>query len=294
MTNLWFQDDCKAGYYMLTSTALSFARNLYHLLPSKTRTNVRAIQEAFSVVENGSLVVRVPEFQGAFEIGAKSHILLRVLAAGGCYEPSMAALVRKYVDPSKDVIDIGANVGFYTILAASLLTPERKVLSIEPTPGAIMLLSRNIQRNNQSQRVILYEGAATSTRRRISLNIVEGHEEYSSTATLSHPAVAGAAVTVLDVEGVSIDQLVAQFNLCPGFMKIDTEGTEYDVLLGSDSTLTEFRPIILCEIFMDDMLRAAGGTPGKSIELLRKHGYEVQKIDEANYLAIPQEKKHIR
>lgn len=251
----------------------------------------RVVQDILSSTVGGTLIVRIPEFEGTFEIGAKSDVLRRVLVAQ-CYEPKMARVVKRWVDPARDVIDVGSNIGFYTVLASQLVSENQRVLSIEPTPGALKLLRINVERNARPSQVIIYEGAATSATRTVLINIVEGREEYSSTGTLAHPATAGAPFTTLKVDGSSIDDLVNMFNLDPGFMKIDTEGTEYDVLLGSKHMLAENRPIIMFEMFSDAVLIAAGGIPGKSKDILTQYHYYVLDIDEVNYLAIPEEQYH--
>ena len=271
---------------MTVTTLHSLLDDLLHLRPWQARLRNYVIRDSFSAVEGGGLVVRVPEFQGSFEIGGRSDILRRLLVYK-CYEPELAALVTQYVDPTLDVIDVGANVGFYTVLAARLVSSKRRILSIEPTPEALKLLRNNLQRNNQQSRVIVYEGAATSTRGPIIINMVDGREEYSSTARLVHPAVSGATTIQIEVNGTPIDDLVTQFGLRPGFIKIDTEGTEHDVLLGSETTLTAFRPVVMFECFSDNILAAAGSTPRDTRALFHKHGYQIVTIDDNNYMAIP-------
>ena len=73
--------------------------------------------------------LRVDEFEGEFLLGPKSHLLHRVLAFGA-YEPELAQLFVSHIDPDRDVIDVGANVGFFTNLAARKLETGR-VLAIE-------------------------------------------------------------------------------------------------------------------------------------------------------------------
>src|SRR3546814_7653834 len=62
----------------------------------------------------------------------------------------------KYLDPSRDVIDIGANIGFFSVLAGRRLSTGR-VLSVEPTDAAFARLSRNVQLNGVSDRAIRSE-----------------------------------------------------------------------------------------------------------------------------------------
>ena len=81
------------------------------------------------------VVINVKEFQGIFTIGYRSHLFKRLIFEK-CYEPQLANLCLRFLDSDRDVIDIGANVGFFTVLFAKNLN-EKKVLSIEPMENAL-------------------------------------------------------------------------------------------------------------------------------------------------------------
>src|SRR3546814_9162768 len=105
----------------------------------------------------------------------KSH-LFRRLFINGEYEPELAKLFLKYLDPSRDVIDIGANIGFFSVLAGRRLSTGR-VLSVEPTDAAFARLSRNVQLNGVSDRAILHQGLISDT---------HGRSEEHTSALQSH------------------------------------------------------------------------------------------------------------
>src|SRR3546814_11552837 len=92
----------------------------------------------------------------------------------------------KYLDPSRDVIDIGANIGFFSVLAGRRLSTGR-VLSVEPTDAAFARLSRNVQLNGVSDRAILHQGLISDTQGTNAIHVIPGMEEYSSIGAL-HPA----------------------------------------------------------------------------------------------------------
>src|SRR3546814_11734989 len=91
----------------------------------------------------------------------KSH-LFRRLFINGEYEPELAKLFLKYLDPSRDVIDIGANIGFFSVLAGRRLSTGR-VLSVEPTDAAFARLSMNVQLTGVSDRAIFPQGLISDT-----------------------------------------------------------------------------------------------------------------------------------
>ena len=197
--------------------------------------------------------------------------------------------------PTRDAIDVGANVGLYSILFSKLIYKDYKVLCIEPSPTAIKYLRKNIERNN-SVNCIIYEGVATNAKGFYKFNVIPGMEEYSSLRNISHYATKGKKYESFDVSGDTIDNLVYIHNLNPGFVKIDTEGAEYLVFSGAMNTIKKYRPIILSEL-SDNLMKNFGNTSEDVIQLLKECNYEIINFGnpiapikspfEGNILAIP-------
>jgi FkbM family methyltransferase len=249
-----------------------------------------AFAEMFRRVEGGSLIVRLPQFGGSFEIGSHSHILRRILTHDGEYEPRIVALIKGSVDPGCDAIDIGANVGLFTLLLADLVAPSGRVLAIEPAPGALAYLYRNVERNHQSDHVVVFEGAVAERQGNTTINVIVGMEEYSSIGNLVHPAVAGREHRMICVPCETVDHLIEHHALRPGFIKIDTEGSEYAVLVGCSRTIAQHRPTILCEAWPHELVVASGGIPGAVISLLESYGYVISEPTKGMILAVPRER----
>jgi FkbM family methyltransferase len=263
------------------------ARLARTLFLSRTQKLWTAQEHLFKSVVGGSLRVAVPNL-GVFEVDGRSHILARLLVQRE-YEPRLLELLRTYVDPGKDAIDIGANVGLVTTAIARLLPEGKRVLAVEPTPGAMEHLKKNIEANGVAERVIPFQGVASETAGDFLLKVFPGMEEYSTLLAAAHFAVKNEEYKELPVPGETVDRLVEQHALHPGLIKIDTEGAEEQVLRGACETILKYRPVILCEFFPDQMLSEAGGTPGSVPALLRDYGYQVTVCDESELLALPQE-----
>jgi FkbM family methyltransferase len=202
-------------------------------------------------------VFRVPEFSGDFQMDPRSRLFYRLVVSGG-YEPELAELVRKHVDKSRDAIDVGANIGFFSCLLAKLL-PNQRVLSIEPTQGALKFLRANLERNKVSDQVSVFEGVVTDRSQVVTLAYVEGSEEFSSLGGISHPSATIDDVRAVEVQGEALDDLVDRYGLNPGFMKVDTEGAEALVFKGAQGLLRKFRPVVLSELSAP-LLKAKGGS----------------------------------
>lgn len=219
----------------------------------------------------GDVQVRVPEFDGEFLMSAKSHIFLR-LAQFGEYEPALIKLILEAVVPDKDVIDVGANLGFFSCAAAKRLTTG-SVLAIEPTDGAYRRLVQNIDLNGVKDKIVVFKGLASDTAGVSDIHFIDGMEEYSSIEKSEHPAVAGRDMKSIKVPSKTIDQLVSEHGLHPAVIKVDVEGAENLVFKGAHETLTKFRPMVLAELNRK-MLGTFDSTPEELINQFKQLGYK--------------------
>ena len=239
----------------------------------RSRRDDARIDALFRDVREGSLVVDVPEFGGAFEMAFQSHVFRRVLKFRS-YEPDLARLVGRYLDPRRDAIDVGANVGLFAVLFAKMVVEGGRVVAIEPTPSALRYLHGNIRRNGVEETVSVFEGVATDARGTFDLNVIPGQEEYSTLGDLVHPTIVGRQGATMTVAGDTIDNIVSDRGLRPGFVKIDTEGAELRVLRGARNTLEEHRPIVICEV-SDTLLASFGASSTDVVTVLEDTGYRV-------------------
>jgi FkbM family methyltransferase len=218
-------------------------------------------------------VVAVEEFAGVFALDVRSHLFERIVL-NGYYEPEIVARIEEHIPFGADVIDVGAAVGFYSVLLAQRLHSGR-VLAIEPIPSSLNRLRRNLELNGVSDKVDIFAGAATDREGEIQMHSILGMEEYSSVGPIIHPAVPNKARSIVAAPSTTIDSLVTQHSLRPGLIKIDVEGMEHKVLLGARRTLRDFRPVIYSEL-SDTLLRHNGTSGQEVVNFLKDHGYVVQ------------------
>lgn len=233
----------------------------------------RTFTERLEAMLVGEVQLKVEEFEGEFFLGPRSHLLHRLLVHG-TYEPELAALFAGHIDPARDVVDVGANIGFFTTLAARKLTTGR-VLAAEPTAAAHDRLLRNLAHNGVAAKAIVFHGLVAATEGELTLNVVSGREEYSSLGAIVHPSVAGEATTVETVAARPLDALVRDHGLSPALVKIDVEGAELDVLQGAEETLKNHRPVVISE-FSAPLLKARGASPDAILALFDRCGYDVK------------------
>ena len=92
--------------------AINIRRRILKIMQKRFQEKYASL---FDLVENESLIVKIPNFSCTFELDIRSH-LLRTILRTKLYEPNLVRIIDYYLDPNKDVLDIGANVGFFTVL----------------------------------------------------------------------------------------------------------------------------------------------------------------------------------
>jgi FkbM family methyltransferase len=158
------------------------------------------------------------------------------------YEPELAYL-ENLLSPGDVFVDGGANFGIYTVVAASLVGSSGRVLSFEPGEASFAILQKNIDINQFDNVTAFQAGLSDREGTARFYHIENAPNSYSlgaeATSTNNFEEI---VTTTLDrvLETEKLDRLDA--------LKLDVEGAEEMVLRGSQSTLEQYRPIVLFEI----------------------------------------------
>jgi FkbM family methyltransferase len=180
----------------------------------------------------------------------------------GSYEYEKRRIFEKTVTEGSIVFDIGAHVGFYTLLASVLVGPRGKVFAFEPLPCNLRYLREHLRLNALSN-VTVIEAAVSDCS-----GIASFGEGPNS--SMAHISSQGG----LRVKTVSLDDLISRGEIpVPNTIKIDVEGAEMLVLTGATSLLASAHPTLFLATHKDDLHQ-------ESCQLLRSLGYELQVIDE--------------
>ena len=189
----------------------------------------------------------------------------------GRYEPEVAAAFRGLLRPGMGVIDIGANIGIFALLAASLVGREGFVLAFEPNPRNARLLEASRRRNGFAALHLVQAAAAPET------GLLALHRSHS-TGTATPPAEALEALLASEtVAGLAPDLLVPAGRRID-LIKVDVDGGEYLALRGCLATIRRDRPAIVCEFVPGLLAGISGIGPRAFLEWLGGLGYEVAVI----------------
>jgi FkbM family methyltransferase len=204
--------------------------------------------------------------------GSTRDILQQYLYYFGTWEPRVTAFIRSRLHRGDGFIDVGANVGFFSLLAAHAVGPKGRVVAVEASPTTLAQLQRNVQRNNGAAAPIrLVQMAASDRRGRLTL--YRGDDCNCGTATLARTSAAAAIDA--EVEAAPLDEILTPIEAEQArLVKVDVEGAEAAVVSGMRSLICCGRRDreFLIEIH-PQLLAAMGRSPVEVFEALTDAGY---------------------
>ena len=193
------------------------------------------------------------------------------------YEPNQTKIVKKYVHEGDVVIDVGAHVGYYTLLMAQLVGKNGKVYSFEPDPVNFELLKKSVEING-FENVVLIQKAVSDTTEKIKLFLGDN----DSAINRIYDAKLGDAKKSIDVESVTIDEYFKENDKLFNFIKIDSEGSEAKIINGMEKFLTKNRKLIMMTEFFPFLIKKSGDEPKQYLKSLENSGFELYNILDDN------------
>jgi len=180
----------------------------------------------------------------------------------GSYEHGKRLAIEKGVHAGCVFYDIGANVGYYSLMAARLSEPHGKVVAFEPLPRNIAFIKRHVTLNRLEERITVIAAAVSDH---------SGSAWFDPDISTSKGHI--AEVGQLEVRLVCIDELVEAGKIpAPDVMKIDVEGAEAEVLRGAMHILQTRHPLL----YLDTHQREAHE---QTVSILADLGYTIACLD---------------
>jgi len=172
------------------------------------------------------------------------------------YEADVTAVFRRFLHPGSHVLDLGANIGYFTMLSASLVGPSGSVIAVEPNARNARMIEASRQANGFGQVTVVQVAAGPAP------GLLVLHRAHSNGTTSAAPDDAAALFAAETVGCVRADTLVP-----PGrridFIKVDVEGAEYLALGGCTGIIRRDRPIIVTE-FSPSLMPGISGIDGRT------------------------------
>jgi FkbM family methyltransferase len=167
-----------------------------------------------------------------------------IIASGQIYEPHVTAELRRRLGPGMTFVDVGANVGYFALLAATLVGPQGKVIAFEPNLDNCELFRRSIAASGFAEQVHLHPYAAAEKAQTFVLD-VGGNDSNGRMIDFSAEAVAGINPP-RTIQAVALDDLLAGESRLD-VVKMDIEGAEPRALRGMAQVIRKHRPLLLLE-----------------------------------------------
>lgn len=159
----------------------------------------------------------------------------------GVYEQGTASTLKQFLKPGDTFVDVGANIGFLSLVAAEIVGKKGRVFAFEPLPSTYEILEKNkhINRYDQLKPYSFALGNETNSKM-----IYTENENRGGTSLVNHLSDSGTIIEVKKLDDINLQSPITM-------MKIDVEGYEFEVLKGAEKTIKTDKPILIIEYSID-------------------------------------------
>ncbi len=209
-------------------------------------------------------------------IDKNDHVLSEELLINKTWEAYETTQFKKNIKTGDTVVDLGAHIGYYTLLAAKCVGTQGKVYAFEPDPHNFSLLKKNITANG-FHNVILVNKAISDTNRKTKLYLSKrnkgDHRLYNSNDKRE-------SVTV---DTITLDSYFKQLdNPSIDLIKIDIQGSEMKAMQGSKQLLKTNKHLTIFTELSPIGFQLIGASTSEYLSLLLKNKFSIYEIDEKN------------
>lgn len=252
----------------------SIYRKIYSLLGNRGLTRfgpiARANQAATGMLKKKENSVVVDG--NTIYLLEKDSAISRALPLLGEVEPTTTKAFKKIVGEGDTVLDIGANIGYYTLLFARRVGVGGKVFAFEPDPVNLKVLRKNVSANGY-RNVTIVDKAVSDREGKTKFYLANASDSNSIYEFSS-------GLRSIDVETVSLDAYLEGYGGEINLVKMDIQGAEYAALQGMRGLLAKNPKAKIIAEFEPALLRDCGVEPAEYLDLLGELGFEIYDISE--------------
>ncbi len=201
----------------------------------------------------------------------RDRLIAKKLVLYGGYEEHEIALLCSLVKPGDCALDVGANIGLYSLHLSRAVGPEGRVIAVEPDPDNLALLKANLEANDCKNVTVLPCAFGVES------GCVDLFQREDNRGNLSFADLGGTGRSAR-VPMRRGEEALAQLKVKPTIAKIDVEGAEPLVISG----LGRYKPNILLFEFVPKHLRAQAHEPSAFLDSLVAEGYTLELVDPAS------------
>ncbi len=206
----------------------------------------------------------------------RDRTVTRALYFFGEYEPRETKALLGLLRPGMTFVDIGANTGYYAVLAAKSVGERGKVIAFEPCPDNVEILRRNVA-INKLRNMIVVNAAVTASRGDVTLRLCEinagDHRIYDGGDDDFYNA--GMPRKTTTVTGFALDGYMRLHGLEADVIKMDIQGAEHIALQGMKGVLCQNRDVVMMVEYWPHGLRQCGSHPKVFLMEMRRLGFNI-------------------
>ena len=203
----------------------------------------------------------------------------------GAYERELVDLFKRVLKPGMTVLDLGANIGYFSVLAAGLVGQSGEVHAFEPAPTCFAQLKRNLAAFPWAH---AHPAAVADAPGTACFHFSDKANEtgWGSLLTEDQSSTRETMVPVVRLDDWAGEQAIRRVD----FIKIDIEGGEFRALQGARELLRRYRPVLVAELNSVCLARD-DRKPDDVLGLLRRADYDTFSFNDG-VLALPREARH--
>lgn len=205
------------------------------------------------------------------------------LSINRIYEELETALVKKLVKKEDVVIDLGANIGYYTLIFAKLVGKKGKVYAFEPESDNFDILKKNVNSNGY-QNVVLIQKAVLNKEKKINMYVLKDNK---GSHRIDKPS--RGEFNIIQIIATSLDKYFEDSEDKINFIKMDVEGSESKVINGMKKVLEKTKNLIIMTEFSPHAIKKSGMLPEEFIKILNENDFEVFHINRRKSKLVPLE-----
>lgn len=219
-------------------------------------------------------------------IDTRDRYLVPRLLLDGYADAYLTSYFDAYVKTSQTVVDVGANIGYYSLLLAHRVGRKGKILAFEANPQLGSLIYRNFEANSYQDRLTVVNKVVADKTGFVVLNTVGGYPGSSTIGQITDAYAQKhfATLSPVEVESVTLDAYFGADIPRIDVLKIDVEGSEAHVLRGARKVLERQEKILVFCEFNPPLLEFCGTRPLEFLQELRSYGFIIQTLDLAGKL----------
>jgi len=235
-----------------------------------------------SVYLGGNKILTQTVYGARMMLDSRDLSLTPNLVTFGLWEPNITQVFLKSISEGMKVLEIGANVGYFTLLATSKVGAKGKVYAFEANPSTYETLHNNMDINGLLGNAHLVNKAVYSESKKLNFHSLSKHQGGSSLVTFHDDTLSffNDSVEIIEVDAVSLDDYFKNGYPVINFMKIDAEGSEPHIFKGMEKLLLNCPDLIVVCEFNSLLIKGMGSDPLEFLNYLQKSGFKIQLISE--------------